>query len=86
MSRGIPERFWVSAASGFVSRRHGPCITGNGFSPLTTLGEEVVLLAGSKWQFPKIRGPQYKPDNTIALNNGTPKKLPLNWETLNLTP
>ena len=29
------------------------------------------------WYFPKIRGPQYRPQNTIILNIGTPKKVPL---------
>ena len=28
------------------------------------------------WQFPKIRGPQYRPKNTIILFIGTPKKVP----------
>ena len=29
------------------------------------------------WQFPKIGGPQYRPQNTIILIIGTPKKVPL---------
>ena len=29
------------------------------------------------WYFPKIREPQYRPQNTIVLNIGTPKKVPL---------
>ena len=28
-------------------------------------------------EFPKIGGPQYRPQNTIVLNMGTPKKVPL---------
>ena len=30
-----------------------------------------------KWEFPKMRGPQYRPQNTIILITGTPKKVPL---------
>ena len=29
------------------------------------------------WKFPKIRGPQYRPQNTIVLIMGTPKRVPL---------
>ena len=29
------------------------------------------------WEFPKIGGPQYRPQNTIVLIIGTPKKEPL---------
>ena len=29
------------------------------------------------WEFPKIGGPQYGPQNTIVLIMGTPKKEPL---------
>ena len=29
------------------------------------------------WLFPKIRGPQYRPQNIIVLIIGTPKRVPL---------
>ena len=31
------------------------------------------------WLFPKKREPQYRPQNTIVLILGTPKRVPLNW-------
>ena len=35
------------------------------------------FLKPSKWYFPKIRVPQYRSQNTIILNMGTPKKVHL---------
>ena len=36
----------------------------------------------SRWYFPKIRGTQYRPQNTIILSIGTPKKVPPNFGKL----
>ena len=48
------------------------------YSTILTIGTRGCrFLKSSKWYFPKIRGPQYRPQNTIILNIGTPKKVPL---------
>ena len=43
-------------------------------------------MLGSTWWFPIIRVPQYRPQNTIDLVMGTPKKYHQFWETPTLGP
>ena len=38
---------------------------------------EVIWVWHKIWYFPKIRGPQYRPKNTIVLIIGTPEMVPL---------
>ena len=59
-------------ASGFGHR------LGIARTSLTSKGAcEHFLMLFCMWQFPKIRGPQYRPQNTIGLIIGAPKMVPL---------
>ena len=41
------------------------------------VAKSVVGKLGNIWEFPKIVGPQYRPQNTIVLIIGTAKMVPL---------
>ena len=53
------------------------CLCGSSTTGVTAgaLSESHYGQDSSIWYFPKIRGPQYRPQNTIILNIGTPKKV-----------
>ena len=45
-----------------------------------------MIVLSHIWKFPKIRGPQYRPQYTIVLIMGTPKKVPLILGNYHLLP